>query len=155
MYKSKEELMKFFAWLRNGTAFCTTWFLILMLVYNAWNHIPAVSTAVLAKLILLSFGGVFLFNVFFTGLLIRKWSFVRRLTGFMIVVSIYEGFGFYFLGYFQNHGSIREWMIFAGIVLVLYFSCIAIYQQYSKKQGEIYTKSLQAYQQKRRKENGK
>ena len=45
--------------------------------------------------------------------------------------------------------------IFIGIILVLYFCCILIYQQYSKKKGEFYTKSLQAYQEKRKKENDK
>lgn len=155
MYQCKEECLKFLVWLRNGTAFCTTWFLILILIYHSVNHIPVISTAVLIKLVLLSFGGVFLFNVFFTRLLIKKWRFVKRLTGFMVAISFYECLCFYSLDFFQNHGTIREWMIFAGIVLALYFSCIAIYQQYSKKQGEIYTKSLQEYQQKRRMENGK
>lgn len=155
MYKCKQDFLKFLVWQRNGTAFCTTWFLILMLVYNSIYHIPAISTNILIKLILLSFGGVFLFNFFFTCLLIKKWNFIKRLTGFMIVISLYECFCFYSLEFFQNSGTIVKWIIFAGIVLVLYFFCIAIYQQYSKKQGEVYTKSLQAYQQKRRMENGK
>ena len=155
MYKYKEDFIKFLVWMRNGTAFCTIWFLILMLVYNSIYNIPTISTNILIKLILLSFGGVFLFNVFFTCLFIKKWSFIKRLTGFMIVISLYECFCFYSLEFFQSHGTIIQWIIFAGIVLALYFCCIVIYQQYSKKQGEIYTKSLQAYQQKRRIENGK
>ena len=153
MYKYKKEFFKFLVWMRNGTAFCTTWFLILMLVYNSIHHIPAISTNILIKLILFSFGGVFVFNLFFTCLFIKKWSFMKRLTGFMLVTSLYECFCFYFLDFFQNSGTIMEWLIFIGIVLVLYFLCIAIYQKYSKKQGEIYTKSLQAYQQKRSMEN--
>jgi len=155
MYKCKDDFQKFLVWMRNGTAFCTTWFLILMLLYNSINNIPAISTNILIKLILLSSGGVFLFDFFFTTLFIKRWSFIKRLTGFMILISLYECFCFYSLGYYQHFGSIIEWIIFAGIVLALYFCCIAIYQQYSKKQGEIYTKSLQAYQQKRRSENGK
>lgn len=155
MYKYKEDFIKFLVWMRNGTAFCTIWFLILMLVYNSIYNIPTISTNILIKLILLSFGGVFLFNVFFTCLFIKKWNFNKRLTGFMIVISLYECFCFYSLEFFQSHGTIIQWIIFAGIVLALYFCCIVIYQQYSKKQGEIYTKSLQAYQQKRRIKNGK
>lgn len=155
MYKYKEDFLKFLVWMRNGTAFCTTWFLILMLVYNSFFNIPAISTNILIKLILLSFGGVFLFNLFFTCLFIKKWSFIKRLTGFMIVMSLYECLFFYSLEFFQSSGTIIEWLIFAVIVLALYFCCVAIYQRYSKKQGEIYTKSLKAYQQKRRMENGK
>lgn len=64
MYKYKEDFLKFLVWMRNGTAFCTTWFLILMLVYNSFFNIPAISTNILIKLILLSFGGTFLFIFF-------------------------------------------------------------------------------------------
>lgn len=155
MYKNKKELLKFFVWMRNGTAFCTTWFLILTLIYYSIHNIPAISTNMLIKLILLSLGGVFVFNLFFTNLFIQKWSFIKRLTGFMMVISLYECICFYYLDFFKNKGSIKEWLIFIGIVLLLYFLCIVIYQQYSKKQGEIYTKSLQEYQEKRRMENGK
>lgn len=155
MYKYKEELLKFLAWMRNGTAFCTTWFLILMLIYNSIYNIPAISTNMLIRLIFFSLGGVFLFNLFFTCLFIKKWSFIKRLTGFMIAISLYECGGFYWLDFFQSQGNIIEWLIFVGIVLVLYFCCVVIYQQYSKKQGEIYTKSLRVYQQKRSSENGK
>lgn len=154
MSKRKTELLKFLVWMRNGTAFCTTWFLILILVFNSMFDIPSVSTNKLINLILLSMGGVFLFNLFFTCLFIKSWSFTKRLTGFMIGISIYECFCFYSLGIFQKSGSILEWIIFIGIVLVLYFCCIAMYQQYSKKQGELYTRSLQVYQEKRRIENG-
>ena len=155
MHKYKEEFLKFLVWMRNGTAFCTTWFLILMLVYNSIYNISSISTNILIKLILLSFAGVFLFNLFFTCLFIKKWSFIKRLTGFMIVISLYECLCFYSFEFFQSAGTVIGWIIFVGIVLILYFCCIAIYQQYSKKQGEIYTKSLQTYQQKRRIENGK
>ena len=39
MYKYKEDFIKFLVWMRNGTAFCTIWFLILMLVYNSIYNI--------------------------------------------------------------------------------------------------------------------
>lgn len=153
MYKYKEEVLKFLVWMRNGTAFCTTWFLIIMLVYNSVYNIPVISTNTLIKLILLSGGGVFYLIFFFTCLFIKRWSFIKRLTGFMLVISLYECLCFYSLEFFQSSGNVIEWIIFVGIVLILYFCCIAIYQQYSKRQGEIYTQSLQAYQQKRRIEN--
>ncbi len=155
MYKYKKDFLKFLVLMRNGTAFCTTWFLVLMLVYNSIFNIPAISTNILIKLILLSCGGVFLFNLFFTCLFIKKWKFIKRLTGFMIVMSLYECLFFYSLEFFQSSGTIIEWLIFAMIVLALYFCCIAIYQQYSKKQGEIYTKSCKVNKQNRILENGK
>ncbi len=155
MYKNKEEYRRFLIWLRNGTAFCTTWLFILFAGYNKLKHIEAISTDQLIELILLSFGGVFLFNLFFTRLFIKRWNFMKRLTGFMLTISLYEGICFQWLGYFRKPDAIIRWGIFAGIVLTLYFGCIMIYQGYSKRQGEIYTRSLQAYQSKRSMENGK
>lgn len=32
--KRKNEFLKFLTWLRNGTTFCITWFLILILIFN-------------------------------------------------------------------------------------------------------------------------
>lgn len=155
MYKKKKEFQKFLVWLRNGTAFCTTWLLILLAGCNKINRIAAISTDQLIEIILLSFGGVFLFNAFFTRLFIQRWNFIKRLTGFMIVISLYEGICFYWLGYFRSFDTMIGWGIFVGIVLALYFGCIMLYQLYGKRQGEIYTKSLQAYQNKRSMENGK
>ena len=77
MYKYKEDFIKFLVWMRNGTAFCTIWFLILMLVYNSIYNIPTISTNILIKLILLSFGGVFLFNVFLHVCLLRSGTLIK------------------------------------------------------------------------------
>ena len=41
MWKKKEELKKFLIWLRNGTSFCFTWFLILLLAYHSCFDIPS------------------------------------------------------------------------------------------------------------------
>lgn len=150
MSKRKTEFLKFLSWMRNGTAFCTTWFLILILVFHIIYDIPSISTTHLIQLIFLCIGGVFVFNLFFTCLFIQRWNFTKRLTGFMIGISIYECFCFYSLGIFKKTGHIFDWILFIGIVLALYFCCLVIYQQYSKKQGELYTKSLQAYQEKRK-----
>lgn len=52
-------------------------------------------------------------------------------------------------------GTFIQWLVFIGIICVFYFICIAIYQRYSNKQGEIYTQALIKYQQQRRNVNGK
>ena len=69
--------------------------------------------------------------------------------------SVYESVAFYYLGVFKREGTFNEWLIFAGIVMVLYLLCITIYHLYSKQKGELYTQKLQKYQEKRRTENGK
>lgn len=155
MWKKKEELKKFLTWLRNGTSFCFTWFLILILAYHSYYDIPAVSTKRLAQVLFFCIGGALVFNLFFTNLLLQRRSFTQRLTGFMVVFSIYECICFYRMEFFQTSGSVFEWTVFAVIILLLYFICLVLYQIYSKKQGELYTQSLQKYQEKRRLEHGK
>lgn len=143
----KSEVIRFAVWMRNGVAFCTTWFLILILAYNYIFNIQNISTKSLMKVVLLIIGGVLIFNLSFTRIIIKKWNFMVRLTFFMCAISLYECLGFYWLGYFK--GVAVQWLIFIGIILVLYFICAVLYQKYSKKQGEIYTKGLQKYQMER------
>lgn len=146
----KQQISQFFTWLRNGTCFCFTWFLLLLTLLYLYYGKDAISTLGLLKLFVLSFGGVLLFCLLFTSLFIKKWRFVTRLTCFMISITLYECIGFYWLGIFSTKGSLGQWGIFMAIVLCLYFICIAIYHQYSKKKGELYTMALQEYQEKRR-----
>lgn len=71
----------------------------------------------------------------------------------MALFSLYECIGFYQIGLFRNKGNLMQWNIFISIIFVLYVICIAIYQQYSKRQGKLYTQALEKYQQERRKSN--
>lgn len=155
MKKMKNDLVRFLVWMRNGISFCTTWFLLILLAYNYMFDIQTIPTVNLLKMLLWICGGVFIFCIFFSSLLIKKWGFVSRLTCFMCTICLYECIGLYSIGIFSGKGSIAEWMIFVGIVLVLYLCCIFIYKQYSKKQGEIYTQALRKYQKQRSDHDGK
>lgn len=155
MKNRKDEMIQFLVWLRNGIAFCTTWLLILILAYNHFFCIPSIPTNSLIKLVLLIIGGVFIFNFCFTRLFIKKWYFTKRLTCFMLIISLYECFGFYLLGFFTGKETIFQWILFIMAVFILYLASIRIYQRHSKKQGEIFTQALQQYQQKRSMEDGK
>lgn len=155
MKNRKKDLIQFFVWMRNGTSFCIAWFLILMLLFCATYRKESISTEVLGKLVLLCIGGVLLFSLCFTKLVMQKGSFVLRLSCFMLLFSIYECFGFYTLGMFNGNGTAWQWIAFVVIVLGLYGICIGIYQSYSKKKGALYTQQLRNYQQRRREENGK
>lgn len=155
MKNQKKEMVQFFIWLRNGSAFCVTWLLILLLLYSHLYQIESVPVSGLTKMVFWVIGAVFLFCVFFTRFLVKNWRFVTRLTGFMLLFGAYESAGFYWMGIFRTVGSVAQWLIFAGIIVVLYFLCIGIYQHFSKKQGVAYTQALQQYQVKRSVENGK
>lgn len=149
MRSLKSEVIRFAVWMRNGIAFCTAWFVILILVYSYIFNVQSISTKSLGKIVLLIIGGVFVFNLSFTRLIIRKWNFTARLTCFICAISLYECLGFYWLGFFEGKGTAVQWLIFIGIICGLYFICIALYRQYSKKQGEIYTRVLREYQMER------
>lgn len=149
----KRTILQFLTYMRNGIAFCTTWFLILWLLYcHIFKH-QFISVYSLTRFLLLIIGGVFLFNILFTKILIKRWGFITRLSCFMALITLYEGMGFYQIGLFQNTGNFMQWSIFIGIIFVLYVICIVIYQQYSKRQGKLYTQALETYQQERRKSN--
>lgn len=150
----KKSRKQFFTWMRNGTAFCTTWFLIIWLICCHILNYPSISVHSLTKMLLLVLGGVFIFSVLFTQIIIQKWTFTTRLTWFILFISLYESLGFYWIGLFHGKGTLTQWGIFIGIVFFLYLCCIAIYQQYSKKQGELYTQALETYQKKRSEHNG-
>ena len=152
--RRKKDWIQFLVWMRNGSAFCISWFLILWLLYNSVYGIKVIQTTQLVKLVAVSVAGVFLFSFFFTGLFLKQWRFLGRLTGFMVTVSMLEGAAFYWLGLFVRTGTWLEWGIFAGIILILYGICILIYQVYSRKAGELYTQALEQYQQNRSRENG-
>lgn len=155
MQNHKKDFFHFMVYMRNGIAYSVSWFLILLLIYNKLCNHQAISTDGLIKMVVLTIGAVFIFNLLFTRFIIKKWNFMTRLTIFMVSICLYEGAGFYWLRIFIRNGAVFKWLVFIGIVFVLYLICIMIYQKHSKKQGEIYTQALQQYQRKRSVQNGK
>lgn len=147
MNNHRKETRQFLVWTRNGIAFCTSWFLILELIYNRIFCIDNIATDSLIKMVFFVVGGVVIFSAVFTRVIFKKWSFHRRLNCFMVLISIYECIIFYCAG-LKGRGLV-PWLLFVGIILVIYLLCIAIYHIYSKKQGELYTSALHEYQSKR------
>lgn len=152
--KLKNDLIQFAVWTRNGIAFAAAWFLILILIYNSIVGIPSISTEDLVKMMFWIAGGVLLFNLFFTRLIIRKARFTARLTFFLIIFGLYETLYFYWVGLFSEIWTVLQWLVFVGIIFVSYLICVAIYHVYSKRKGDMYTMALRKYQQERSKENG-
>ena len=147
---TKKELKTFFAWLRNGTCFAVTWFLILELIVRWISGADTISIVNLTKTIVWTVGGVFIFCVAFTRLFIRKFGFTARLTIFMSAITLYEILFFYNIGLFVDTSNLPQWLLFFAIIVCLYFICLVIYGSYRKKKCELYTHALQKYQQERR-----
>ena len=147
---TKKELKTFFTWLRNGTCFAVTWFLILELIVRWISGVETISIVNLTKTIVWTVGGVLIFCVAFTRLFIRRFGFTARLTVFMSAITFYEILFFYKMGLFVNTSHLYQRLLFFGIILCLYFICLVIYGSYRKKKCELYTHALQRYQQERR-----
>ena len=150
---TKKELKTFFTWLRNGTCFAVTWFLILELIVRWISGVDTISVVNLTKTIVWIVGGVLIFCVAFTRLIIKKFGFTARLTFFMSTITICEILFFYNIGLFVDASHMHQWLLFFAIILFLYFICLAIYGCYRKKKCELYTYALQKYQQERRSVN--
>ncbi len=148
MELNKREVIKFLEWLRNGFAFGTTWLLILMLVIKVVSGRQTLSVNSLLWMMGLVLGGTVIFCLAFTGLVIKKWNFTKRLTAFMFVFCVFECAVFYQIGIFVMQGNLLQWLIFGMIVFGLYLGCLALYEVYSRKQGALYTQALAGYQRK-------
>lgn len=150
---TKKELKIFITWLRNGTCYVVTWFLILELIVRWISGADTISVVNLTKTIVWTVGGVFIFCLAFTRLFIRRFGFTARLTFFMTAIMLYEILFFYNIGLLVDTSYLHQWLLFFGIILCLYFICLAIYSCYRRKKSELYTLALQKYQQERRSVN--
>ena len=154
MVLRKQELKKFLIWMRNGTSFAVTWFLILLLAGSYGLNISQIAVATLTKMVVLTTGGVFLFSICFTKLVLVRWSFIKRLSFFVVLLSIYQAVGFCWTGFFVNSGSALQWVVYAATIIVLYFICLLIYYTSYKKESKVYTHALSEYQKRRKEHHG-
>lgn len=154
MVLRKQELKKFLIWMRNGTSFAVTWFLILLLAGSYGLNISQIAVATLTKMVVLTAGGVILFCICFTKLILVRWSFIKRLSFFILLLSVYQVVGFCWIGFFTNSGSVLQWVIYMVIIIVLYFCCLLIYYARYRKEGKAYAQALREYQKRRREHHG-
>lgn len=144
----RDRIKRFLIWMRNGVSMSFTWLTLLLLIIGMVCGIDKIPLLVFVRLLAFVTGGVLLFTLMFSDVVIRKLQFMGRLTGFMLIFSVYEGICFYWFGLFREDGSFIQWFIFAGIIVILYFLCIGIFRIYSRKKEVEYTQALQRYQQK-------
>jgi len=143
--KIKEALIL----LRNGLAFCFSWLVLCTMAISAFYGKDSISTVLLLKLFALCFWAVICFIICFKNLLIRRKGFIFRLTLFYAMFIPVEVIGFYSMKLFGGNGTLKEWGIFAAIILGLYVACVLIDWIVCRKQGENYTRSLLAYNERR------
>lgn len=149
MILTKPELKRFLIWMRNGTCFAVTWFLILLLAGAHGLGVPAIPVTLLVKMVVLVAGGVLLFCISFTKLFLVRWNFFARIGFFIALFSVYQTAGFYWIGFFQDKGTALQWGIYGGIILACYLLCLLTYRLCCRKEREAYTRALREYQNKR------
>lgn len=158
MTQFKQYLPQFLTWLRNGFAFCTTWFLILLIAFGVLHDAETVTMQALVHLLLWCAGASLLFCLIFTRLVLRSFGFTLRLVLFLVLAA---GYQFLLPIYWMNplrflfgeqfpmqYGGIPDFnvSVYVGIMVVLFASCMVIYHFYSKKKGALYTEALRRYQ---------
>ncbi|MBQ7013125.1 MAG: hypothetical protein IJN11_04315 [Oscillospiraceae bacterium] len=154
----KPYLLQFLTWMRNGFAFCTTWFLILLTGFGLLHGAEAVTMKAIVFLLLWCAGAVLLFCLMFTRLLLRRMGFTSRLIVFMGLMAGYQlllpiwwmnPLHFLFGEPFPLlYGSMTSggMLVYILIIAMLCGTCLAIHHVYSKKKGALYTQALQKYQ---------
>ncbi|MCR4617694.1 MAG: hypothetical protein K5669_05855 [Lachnospiraceae bacterium] len=140
---------------RNGFAFVFSWLVIIISVKALIEGGEGIRLSAVFGAAFISIVGVLCFVVFFSDAFIKNKSFISRLTFAVIVFVPGEIAGFYMSGVFKGKGSMIQWLVFTGVVLVLYGICIVIDKTLCKKQGKEYTLQLMKYQEKRKYDNGK
>ena len=146
----KKEISTFFVWLRSGFCFVTAWLTLLVAAYCLIKGAASISVSTLLYLIVYAFGGALLFCLWFSPFPFKKMSFIRRLSGFFAVFIPLEFAYFYAIGLFTKSGTmLYNVLIFTGIVLAFYLTCILLDKFYYSKKGKEYNESLKRYQNKR------
>lgn len=136
-------------YLRNGLAMCFSWLVLCAMLLTMAYGKESISVGFLFKILMLCFWAVLCFIICFTNALIKKKGFIFRLSIFYILFIPVEIIMFFAMNIFNGTGRIGEWIAFAAIIIGLYVICVLIDWIVFRKQGDIYTKQLLAYNERR------
>lgn len=141
----KEALVLF----RDGLAFSFSWLVLCTMAVFTYGGRESIPILLLIKIFSLCLWAVICFIICFRELLIRKKGFIYRLTLFYVMFIPVEVIGFFNMKLFRGNGSLKEWIIFAILIISLYVACVLIDWIVCRKRGESYTRSLLAYNERR------
>lgn len=144
----KGSLARMFNFLRNGTCFSFTW-LIIVLVALLLNEKASISCLFLLKTFLFCLISSLLFSVVFSGVFFRRKGFIFKLTIFTACFLPIEIGYFYWIHFFSGQGELTKWLIFVGMVILLYLISLCIDRFVFAKKGAEYTFKLNEYKTKR------
>lgn len=134
---------------RNGLAFSFAWLVIVIVAIALITGTVAISTAILAKLLVLCIGAAILFALAFSSAIFKKQNFIKRLTFLVLTFIPLEVAIFYWMGLFQGAGTATQWFVFVGIILIMYVTSLLIDATVYANRGKEYTSQLNEYKKRR------
>ncbi len=143
---------KLFGFIRDGVAYSFSWFVVLVLILSFIAGRQEIRVDFLGKLLAFCVLSAVEFAVFFSDCIIAGKGFLFRLNGFIALFLPTEIAFLYILGVLSGAGTVVEWAIFVGIIVLLYLICVILDKTICRKQGREYTSQLDKYKEKRKDE---
>jgi len=140
-----DRVIPFLKKIRDYTAYIFSWLTILIVIVSFIGGNISISAAVLAKVLLLSFIAAVSCTVAFTRAVIRKKGFLFRINLFALVFIPAETAVFYWIGIFSGAGTPAQWLIFFGVILLLYIVSVGIGTLACRKEGRSLNNMLDDY----------
>jgi len=144
---------RFLGFIRDGVAYSFSWFVILVLIIGLLSGQPDIGVDFLGKLLGFCVLAAIEFAAFFSDCFIANKGFMLRLNGFVALFLPTEIAFLYITGILTGAGTVPEWAIFVGIIIVLYLICVILDKTILRKQGQEYTTQLDKYKEKRKDES--
>ena len=144
---------RFLGFIRDGVAYSFSWFVILVLIIGLLSGQQDIGVDFLGKLLGFCLLAAIEFAAFFSDCVITNKGFMLRLNGFVALFLPTEIAFLYITGILTGAGTVIEWAIFVGIIVVLYLICIILDKTILRKQGQEYTSQLDKYKEKRKDES--
>ncbi len=142
-----------FACIRDGVAYSFSWFVLLALIICLLTGKKDIGVDFLGMLLAFCVLAAIEFVFFFSNFFIKRKGFIFRLNGFVALFLPTQIAFLYAAGLFSGAGTVIQWVIFVGIIVLLYLVCIVLDQTVCRKQGKEYTVQLDRYKEKRRDES--
>lgn len=140
--------------LRNLTVSLFAWFSMVWLLFYTVSKQPRIELTTLWQLFALSFSWAVLFTFFYNSKLPKLKTIppIKKFTLFLTSCTFLESVLIYKFSLF-GITSLTQWILFIGIIFVLYAISLGVFERYKRKASRQYTQLLQEYQSLRSSEN--
>ena len=149
-----DRVIPFLKKIRDYTAYIFSWLTIIILIVSFISGNMSISALLIARILLLSVIAAVSCTVAFTRTVIRRRGFLFRINLFALVFIPAEIAVFYRIGIFDGAGTTVQWLIFFGVILLLYIVAVGIGTLACRKEGRDINDMLDNYKKGRNKNYG-